>query len=527
MTAAVCCGKVPPADDPSEGTAVLPKALVVAAKVDGRTVGDRETVERVSNKPTITLEFSREVKADEKSLSSVQFEGGALSVAAHPADATKLVFTPESSLSDGARYKFSISAGECFGVRLKSDFTFWLSTKYDIDDQTDKFERISDEELFEKVQKAAFSYFWDYAHPVSGLARERLGSGETVTSGGSGFGIMAIPVGIERGWISRTEGAQRMLKIVDFLGAAERFHGAWPHWLNGSTGKAIAFSSNDNGADLVETAFLIEGLLAARAYFDGSDALETEIRTKITALWEGVEWTWFQQGGQKVLYWHWSPDKGWAMNMKITSWNEAQIVYILAASSPTHPITKEVYDQGWHGSNGYNYRTPLFFVHYSFLGLDPRKLKDSYASYWEQNCQHVRTNYEYCVNSDKGFGYSAECWGLTASDYYNGYTASSPSNDTGTIAPTAALASFPYMPEEALAAMKYFYYKLGNKLWGTYGFYDSFALAKNWFASSYIAIDEGPIVVMMENHRTGLLWNTFMKDTDVQAGLTKLGFTWK
>ena len=521
---AVCCGKVPPVDSPEEHPA-LPKALVVSARVDGRTVGDRETIERVSNKPTITLEFSRDVKVDETSLSSVQFEGGNLAVAAHPTDPSKLVFSSESTLSDGTRYKFSITAGECFGVMLKDDFTFWLSTKYVIDDQTDKFPRISDDELFEKVQKAAFGYFWDYAHPVSGLARERLGSGDTVTSGGSGFGLMAIPVGIERGWISRSEGAERVLKIVDFLGTAERFHGAWPHWLDGSTGKAVGFSTYDDGADLVETAFLVEGLLALRQYFGGADEVESEIRSKITALWESVEWTWFRQGGQNVLYWHWSPNHGWKMNMRITAWNEAQIVYILAASSPTYPISKEVYDEGWHGTNGYNYRSPLFFVHYSFLGLDPRGLRDAYADYWEQNCKHVRTNYEYCVNSDRGFGYSAECWGLTASDYYNGYTASSPSNDTGTVAPTAALASFPYMPEEAMAAMKYFYYKLGDKTWGTYGFHDSFALAKNWFASSYIAIDQGPIVVMMENYRTGLLWDCFMKDPDVKRGLSLLEFT--
>lgn len=523
---AVYCGKIPPVDDPSEGSTVLPKALVVSAKVDGQTVSDRGTAERVSNNPTITLEFSREVKADEASLSSIQFEGGLLTVKLHPTDNSKLVFTPESYLADGGRYKFCIVAGDCFGVNLKSDYTFWITTRYVIDDQTDKFPRITDDELFEMVQKGAFDYFWDYGHPDSGLARERLGSGDTVTSGGSGFGIMAIPVGIERGWITREEGAQRMLKIARFLQNSERFHGAWPHWLNGKTGKAIAFSSKDDGADLVETSFLMEGLLAVKHYFTGTDATETEIRTIIKDLWEGVEWTWFQRGGQNVLYWHWSPNYDWDMNMKITSWNEALIVYVLAASSPTYPITKEVYDKGWKGTNSYNYKDPLFFVHYSYMGLDPRHLKDAYADHWAQTCLHVRTNYEHCANSDKGYGYSAECWGLTASDYYNGYTASSPSHDTGTVAPTAALASFPYMPEEAMAAMKYFYYKLGNRLWGKYGFYDAFALRENWFASSYIAIDEGPIVVMMENYRTGLLWDTFMKDTDVQAGLTKLGFTW-
>lgn len=517
LCALVSCGEKPPKE-------TLPKAMVLSVTIDGKPAIESLSVGDVSQTPEIVVEFSRTITLDRISLAGIAFSGGALNGNVDPGRPEVLVLTPAQPLSPSTKYRFGIAAGEAFGVLLIEGFTFSFTTGYD---SSDKFPRIPDEELFEKVQKGAFDYFWDHAHPVSGLARERLGSGETVTTGGSGFGIMAIPVGIERGWISREDGAARILTIVRFLRDAERFHGAWPHWLNGSTGKAIAFSTYDNGADLVETAFLVEGLLAARQYFNGSSSEETEIRSIIKELWEGVEWTWFQQGGQKVLFWHWSPDYNWQMNMRITSWNEAQIVYILAASSPTYPITKEVYDKGWNGTNSYGYRSPLFFVHYSFLGLDPRKLSDAYASsYWEQNCRHARTNYEYCVNSTAGYGYGPQCWGLTASDYYKGYTASSPSHDTGTVAPTAALASFPYMPDEAMEAMKYFYYVLGDKLWGKYGFYDAFALKENWFATSYIAIDEGPIVVMMENYRTGLLWDCFMQDTDVQAGLTKLGFTW-
>ena len=506
---------------PREDEAPIQNAELFSITFNGNPVSERFIPTDVSGDVTYRFTFNRELNIRKFDPNNLIINGVRQDCFDLSVEGCDLILNSNTALPPSTKVTINIYAGHNFGVNILYDYKFQFITAYD---SSDKFPRISDDELFEKVQKQTFKYFWDYAHPTSGLARERLGSGDTVTSGGSGFGIMCIPVGIERGWISRTDGAQRMLKIVDFLGAAERFHGAWPHWLNGSTGKAIPFSSNDNGADLVETAFLVEGLLAARAYFDGSDALESEIRSKITALWEGVEWTWFQQGGQKALYWHWSPDKGWAMNMKITSWNEAQIVYILAASSPTYPISKDVYDQGWHGSNSYNFRTPLFFVHYSFLGLDPRKLKDAYASYWEQNCQHVRTNYEYCVSKSYN-GYSPECWGLTASDYYDGYTASSPSHDTGTVAPTAALASFPYAPEEAMAAMKYFYYILGDKLWGEYGFKDAFSLKENWFASSYIAIDQGPIVVMMENYRTGLLWDCFMKDPDVKRGLSLLEFT--
>lgn len=509
---------------PQEEQTVWPKAEILSIEFNGKQIAETHTPTGVTGSATWRLTFSRELNASKIDLNNISVAGMSVEDFDFTVEDKVLTVASKATLPASTKVILRLYEGRNFGVNIIYTYKLSFVTGYD---DSEKFPQIPDDELLDKVQKHTFKYFWDYAHPTSGLARERLGSGDTVAAGGSGFGIMAVIVGVERGWITRTEGAARILTIANFLAEAERFHGAWPHWINGQTGKAIAFSTYDDGADLVETAFLIEGLLAARQYFSGSDATETSLRTKITALWESVEWTWFQQGGQNVLYWHWSPDKDWAMNMKITSWNEAQIVYILAASSPTHPITKEVYDQGWHGSNGYNYRTPLFFVHYSFLGLDPRKLKDSYASYWEQNCQHVRTNYEYCVNSDKGFGYSAECWGLTASDYYNGYTASSPSNDTGTIAPTAALASFPYAPDEAMAAMKYFYYILGDRLWGEYGFKDAFSIKENWFASSYIAIDEGPIVVMMENYRTGLLWDTFMKDKDVQAGLTKLGFTWK
>ena len=535
LMTAVFCTKVPPVEEtPSEDTPAeetpsgpLPKALVVSAKVDGKTVREKEIAQKASLTPTISLEFSREVKADEASLKSVDFSGPELSVSADPSDVTVLVFKPKEALASGTRYKFTIFSGECFGVNLKSEFTFWLTTATEFEDKTDKFSRISDEELLTLVQKQTFKYFWDYAHPVSGLARERYGSGDTVTSGGSGFGIMAIPVGIERGFITREEGAERMRKIIGFLEKADRFHGAYSHWLNGSTGKVIPFGDNDNGGDLVETGFLIEGLLTASAYFNRSD--EADIRSGIDALWRAVEWDWYTRGGQNVLYWHWSPDKEWAMNMPIRGWNEALMTYVLAASSPTHPISKDVYTQGW-GTFTFpvNTNQPLFFAHYSFLGLDPRKLKDSNGSYWNQNVSHALYHYDYCVRNPKGhLGYSADCWGLTASDYPGGYTASAPANDTGTIAPTAAVASIPYTPQESLAALRYFYYKLGDRLWGTYGFRDSFCPDKNWFADSYLAIDQGPIIVMIENYRTQLLWNLFMTNQDVRGGLNKLGFTYE
>lgn len=409
-------------------------------------------------------------------------------------------------------------------------------------DNTDKFPRIADEALLDLVQKQTLRYFYDFGHPVSGLARERSTSGETVTTGGSGFGIMAMIAGIHRGFISRADGLARISKIVNFLVSnADKFHGAFPHWLNGTTGKVIPFSANDNGADIVETAHLLQGLITARQYFNGADGTETALRTNINAIYDGVDWNWFRQGGQNVMYWHWSPDKNWTINLKVNGWNEALMVYVLGASSKTSPLPKAVYDSGWardgamkNGNTFYGFTLPLgpanggplFLAHYAFLGINPTGLTDAYANYELQNKNHTLINRAYCIANPKGFtGYSADCWGLTASDTYNGYTASSPANDVGTIAPTAAISSMPYTPVESMQALKFFYYKLGNKIWGEYGFTDAFNLSQNWFDTQTLAIDQGPVIVMIENYRSRLLWNLFMSAPEIKKGMKDLGFS--
>lgn len=408
-------------------------------------------------------------------------------------------------------------------------------------DTAPKFPVVSDDELLTIVEAATFKYFWDNAHPVSGLALERESSGYIVTTGGSGFGVMAIMVGISRNFITRQEGVDRLEKIVDFLTSADRFHGAWPHWMNGNNGEVVPFSTNDNGADLVETSFMIQGLLSVRQFLDAGNTQESNLIAKINNLWNSVEWDWFTKGGQDVLYWHWSPDKGWIMNMPIHGYDEALITYLLAAGSPTHTITPSVYHTGWAGNGsiingnsyygyslpvGFAYGGPLFFAHYSFLGFNPHNLKDDYADYWEQNVNHSQINRAYCIDNPKNYiGYGPSCWGLTASDNQSGYSAHSPTNDLGVIAPTAALSSFPYTPEASMQALRFFYYTLGDKLWGPYGFYDAFNPTEGWYGTSDLAIDEGPIIVMIENYRTGLLWNLFMSCPEVSTAMNKLGFT--
>ncbi len=410
---------------------------------------------------------------------------------------------------------------------------------------------VSDNELMDTLQYQTFNYFWEGAEPVSGLARERIHldniypthDKDIITIGGSGFGLMAILVGIERGFIEREQAVKRFEKILDFLEKADRFHGAWPHWLK-PDGKVQPFSANDDGGDLVETAFLVQGLLTVQEYFKNGDEREGQLGERIQKLWEDVEWDWYTKGGENVLYWHWSPDKGWKMNFPVGGYNEALIMYILAAASPTHSIDKEVYKQGWARNDSiardttfYGYETeldhyehddspvgPLFWAHYSYLGLDPNKLVDQYGNYWKLNVNHAKIQYEYCVDNPQGFeGYGEDCWGLTSSYSPKGYAGHRPDKDLGVISPTAALSSMPYTPMESKKFL-HFLYNRNDSLIGKYGPYDAFSFEQDWYLPRYLAIDQGPIPVMIENYRTGLFWKLFMANEDVQKGLKKLGF---
>jgi hypothetical protein len=497
---------------------------------------------KIQNVPTdfeIDVRFSKPLNSNTLSSSAISLAGDnkvQITVDLHE-DRTGFTITSTTNLDHFEKYKLDISSN-VEGANGEK-FAGYSLTFYTALNATPKFPVISDDDLLTLVQQQTFKYFWDFAHPVSGMARERNSSGDIVTTGGTGFGLMSIVVGIERGFITRTEGVQRIEKIVDFLTNADRFHGAWPHWMNGSTGGVIPFSPNDNGGDLVETSFLIEGLLTVRQYLDPST--ESTLIAKINNLWNTVEWDWYTKG-EDVLYWHWSPTFDWIMNHQIRGHNETLITYVLAASSTTYPITADVYHKGYaragaikNGNSFYgitlplgeNYGGPLFFTHYSFLGLDPRNLQDQYANYWEQNVNHALINRAYVIDNPKNFvGYSENNWGLTASDNQEGYSAHSPTNDLGVITPTAALSSFPYTPSFSMDALKFFYYTVGDKLWGDYGFYDAYNPTEGWVANSYLAIDQGPIIIMIENHRSGLLWNLFMSAPEVQSGLNTLGFTY-
>jgi len=412
---------------------------------------------------------------------------------------------------------------------------------------------LTDEQLLDLVQQQTFKYFWDFAESNSGAARERYHPNEptngqnVVTSGGSGFGLMAIIVGIERGYITRAEGVAKLQQILNFFQGADRFHGAWSHWINGGTGNVIPFSPQDNGGDIVETALLTQGFICVKEYFKNGSVEEQALAQQADNLWKGVEWNWYTQG-QDALYWHWSPDNGFAINLELRGYNETLIAFILGAASPDYAIPAEAYHRGWanngaivSSSNQYNIPLildhagqgsgPLFWAHYSYLGLNPRNLSDQYANYWALNVNHTNINYSHCVSNPNSYvDYGEDCWGLTSSYTRNsdgsvGYSAHDPQNDTGVISPTAAVSSIPYTPEKSMAAIRYFYER--EDLMGSAGFYDAFSPHhNNWVAQRYLAIDQGPQIIMIENHRTQLLWNLFMQNEDVQNGLDILGFSY-
>jgi hypothetical protein len=500
----------------------------------------------VAINPTIKLIFSNKIDKSTVANSIYLNENGVTPViinVGYSQNDSTVIITPQLPLKYLTRYTLKINntlASIQKGL-LSNNVSIGYLTKID---STNKFPLITDNALLDKVQQQTFKYFWDFGHPISGMARERNTSGDLVTTGGTGFGVMAIVTAASRGFITRADAATRVLKISNFLLTnCTKYHGAFAHWINGATGATIPFSANDNGGDLVETSLLLQGLITARQYFSTADATELDLRNKINTIYNGVEWNWYRQNNQNVLYWHWSIDKGWIINQQISGWNEALIVYALAASAPTvaNRIPPIVYTNGWARNGamvnnntyyglqlplGPNLGGPLFLSQYSFVGINPNGLVDAYADYKKQVTNHTKINYEYCKANPRGWnGYSNLCWGLTASDVPNGYNANEPNNDNGVISPTAAISAMPFTPTESMNALQFFYYKLGDKLWGQYGFYDAFKLNDPWFANSYLAIDQGPMVIMIENYRTGLLWNLFTSAPEIKSGLLSLGFT--
>jgi len=529
----------------SSNTPPAPASFSLKFTVDGVNNGSYN-YNNTRTAPVISFKFSSPVQAAGiASNFTLSSNGLSVPISAVLQNQDSVVnITPSGALGGFKKYTLVVSPGlqSAANGNLANPATIQITTGID---SADKFPQISDSALLTLVEQQTFKYFWDFGHPVSGLSRERTSSGDIVTTGGSGFGIMSMLVGVQRNFITRASALTRIDTIVSFLTTkVTRYHGAFPHWINGATGATVPFGQQDVGGDIVETSYMMQGLLCARQYFNSTtDANEINLRAAINNLYDGVEWNWYRQNSQNVLTWNWSPDFNWTINVQVRGWDEAMITYVMAASSniPANRIPKIVYDQGWANNGGEkngktflgtqlplgpDYGGPLFFAHYSFLGINPHNLTDAYANYWQQDTAHATINYAYCVSNPKNnYGYSNLCWGLTASDIQNGYDASSPTNDLGVIAPTAAVSSLPYTPAQSMNAIRFFYYKLGDRVWGQYGFTDAFNLSTVWFDSDQLAIDQGPEIVMIENYRSGLLWNLFMSCPEIKTGMTTLGFT--
>jgi hypothetical protein len=454
---------------------------------------------------------------------------------------------PDFTRVAGRTYHYKVSAVDVAGNESPLSAPATASTR-----------PFTDDELLDLVQEGCFRYYWEAAHPHAGMAPEILPGDENLMAlGGNGFGVMALVAAVDRGFITREQGVERLLKIVRFLDKADRFHGVWPHFLDGRTGKTIAyFGKYDNGGDLVETAFMIQGLLAARQYFDRDTAGEKEIRETTTRFWHEVEWDWYRQNGSDVLSWHWSPDHGFHINHPLIGWNETLIIYLLAIASPTHPVPAAMWHTGWAGqsdlhvkyrrgwsrtrdgekyTNGKSYYgikldvgvangAELFFTHFSFMGFDPRGIRDAYTNYFQNNRAIALIQQRYAIENPRKFtGYGADSWGRSAG-VNNGGGKALPRDDNGTINVMAALSSMPYTPDESMAALRHFYRDLGDRIWGAYGFHDGFNETENWFDEDYMALNQAPIVVMIENHRSGVVWRNFMANPEIAPALKAIGF---
>ena len=430
---------------------------------------------------------------------------------------------------------------------------------------------MSDDELLTMLQEGAFHYYWEGAETHSGMAfEEQPGDDRLVATAASGFSIGALVVGVDRHFITREQGLERLLKIVTFLEKAPRYHGIWSHYMNGATGQTMGlFGMFDNGGDVLESAYLMSGLLTARQYFNGTAPRERDLYQRITRLWEAAEWDWYRDGPDSpTLYWHWSPQWAFQIHHPLIGFNETMIVYLLGIASPTHSIPASLYytgwasqnaraleyRQGWSGSadgklygNGKTYfgtkldvgvgmGGPLFFTHYTYMFMDPHQLHDKYtASYFDNNRNIALINRAYCIaNPYHHKGYGPDAWGLTANVGPLGYATPAPyetkdaatisddSKDIGTMTLTGALSSFPYTPEASMAALKHYYRDLGGDLWGIYGPRDAYNLDLNWVSPIYMGLNQAPIVAMVENYRTGLLWKLFASNPEITAMLKKL-----
>jgi hypothetical protein len=407
--------------------------------------------------------------------------------------------------------------------------------------------QLTDDELLDAIQEPAFQFFWNEANPANGLIRDRSQPGSPASIASVGFGLSAICVGADHGWVTRGQAATRVRTTLNTFytgpqGTAASgtigFRGFFYHFLDMNT--ATRFVTWDNvELSSIDSALLMAGILDARQYFDSPDTDEVAIRAMADSLESRMDWTFFRNNTAGV-YMGWKPGTGFAGFGLWQGYNEAMILYLLALGSPSHPAPTFVWTT-W--TSGYNYTTqygqtyvvfpPLFGHQYSHCWVDFRNIQDLYMrnhtplNYFENSRRATLAQQAYCIANPGGWvGYNDSTWGITASDAPTGYSARGAppaQNDDGTLAPTAVAGSLPFAWDICLPALRNFYNNYPS-LWGPYGFRDAFNPTANWYDPDYIGIDEGPIVLMIENHRTGKVWNRMMAHPSIQTGLSRAGF---
>lgn len=403
--------------------------------------------------------------------------------------------------------------------------------------------QITEEAILDSLQRTAFDFFWNEANPANGLIRDRSAAWAPSSIASTGFGLTAICIGIDHGWITREEGRERVLTTLRTFWTLPQgsgtsgvagYRGLYYHFLDMNTGLRTWSSE----LSTIDTGLLFAGILDCKQYFDTVDSLDTEVRALADSITERAEWDFMYLGwGIKM---GWTPESGFSGFGDWIGYNEAMIMYVIAMGSPTHPVPAGSWNAwvsgyDWQTWYGYTYVAfpPLFGHQYSHCWIDFRNIQDTYMliqgiDYFENSRRATLAQREYCIdNPGNHIGYGPESWGLTAGDGPFGYSARGAppaQNDDGTITPTAAAASIVFAPEVVIPTLQYWYDNFKPELWMEYGFRDGFNLNYAWWGPEVIGIDQGPILVMIENYLNESVWTRFMENPDIQAGLDAAGF---
>ncbi len=409
---------------------------------------------------------------------------------------------------------------------------------------------LSDDELLDFLEHAAVDFFWYEANPLNGLIKDVSTQDSPCSIASVGFGLTAICIGIDRGWIPRDAGQQRVLNTLKTFWTLPQgdgstgyagYKGFFYHFLDMKTG----LRARNSELSSIDTGLLLAGVIYVKEFFNTPDSTDQLIRSLADSIYDRVDWRWMEatanHGG---IYMEWTPDNGFNNVSWWKGYCEAMIMNTLATGSPTHPANAgDLYltwtsGYQWGTYYGYSYVVfpPLFGHQYSHCWIDYRNINDPWMSkkgitYFENSRRATLANRAYCAENPGHFvAYSDSIWGLTACDgpppsYYMARGGPPAQNDDGTIAPTAAAGSIPFTPEESVTALRAIYDNYRSKLATPYGFADAFNPTKGWFDDHNIGIDQGPIAIMIENYRTAKVWNIFMENTDIQRGLKALYFS--